>query len=134
MKKNEERNVTEMHTRVEGEMKLNPCRCGSDKVWYSKKETENGERWEVICDDCGHVFGADCKTQEAVRDLWNENTKPTFKEIRLMSGMNQKQFSNYFNIPYRTIQGWELGERKCPDYLIDLMKYKIDNERLKAGE
>ena len=29
------------------------------------------------------------------------------------SGMNWKQFSEYYEIQYRTIQDWEHGKRKC---------------------
>lgn len=53
----------------------------------------------------------------------------TFKELRQASGMNQTQFSKYFEIPYRTIQDWEHGKRKCPEYLLKLMQYKIENEQ-----
>ena len=52
----------------------------------------------------------------------------TFKEIREASGMERKQFCEYFGIPYRTIQNWELGERDCPAYLLDLMEYKLRKE------
>jgi DNA-binding transcriptional regulator YiaG len=51
-----------------------------------------------------------------------------FKELRQQSGMNIKQFSEYFNIPYKTVQKWNSGERSCHDYLIDLMHYKLKNE------
>ena len=54
----------------------------------------------------------------------------TFKELRELSGMNMTQFANYFNIPYRTIQDWEYEKRKCNDYVIDLMKYKLENEKI----
>lgn len=43
--------------------------------------------------------------------------------------MNMKQFSEYFNIPYRTVQNWKIGDRKCPPYLVDLMQYKIEKEK-----
>lgn len=49
-----------------------------------------------------------------------------FKELRKQSGMNLTQFSKYFNIPYRTIQNWERGERQCPEYLLELMEYKLN--------
>lgn len=51
-----------------------------------------------------------------------------FKELREGSGMNKKQFAEYFEIPYRTIQDWELGNRECKDYIIALMEYKLINE------
>ena len=52
------------------------------------------------------------------------------KQIREASGMTRTQFAEYFGIPYRTLQNWELGERDCPAYLIDLIKYKLTKEGL----
>lgn len=52
----------------------------------------------------------------------------TIKELREKTGMTRPQFSEYFSIPYRTIQDWELGNRSCPDYLIKLIEYKLKNE------
>lgn len=52
----------------------------------------------------------------------------TFKELREASGMSRQQFTDYFGIPYRTIQSWELGDRQCPQYLLDLMEYKLKHE------
>jgi DNA-binding transcriptional regulator YiaG len=55
-----------------------------------------------------------------------------FKELRQQSGMNLKQFSEYFEIPYRTAQNWDSEVRHCPEYLLKLMQYKLQNE--KKGE
>lgn len=44
--------------------------------------------------------------------------------------MTRPQFAEYFGIPYRTLQDWELGNRKCPTYLLDLMHYKLQHEGL----
>lgn len=49
----------------------------------------------------------------------------TFKELRERSGMTRQEFMEYFGIPYRTIQSWELGDRKCPQYVLNLMEYKL---------
>lgn len=57
----------------------------------------------------------------------------TFKEIRELSGMNMSQFSKHFNIPYRTIQDWEAGKRNCPVYVLELLKYRIENEQKKEA-
>lgn len=56
------------------------------------------------------------------------------KEVRERSGMSRSAFAEYFGISYRTIQNWELGEgssngRKCPKYLLELMKYKLEHDR-----
>lgn len=59
----------------------------------------------------------------------------TIKELREASGMTQKAFSEYFNIPKRTIEDWDAEKRKCPPYLVELMAYKLQNENImKAGE
>lgn len=54
----------------------------------------------------------------------------TFKELREQSGMTRNQFVEYFGIPYRTIQDWELGNRNCPEYLLELLEYKLRHEGL----
>ena len=51
-------------------------------------------------------------------------------ELRKQAGMNRKQFAEYFGIPYRTMQDWELGNRQMPDYLLRLMAYKIGMENI----
>jgi putative transcriptional regulator len=52
------------------------------------------------------------------------------KELRASTGMTQKTFSEYFNIPVRTIQDWEGKRRTPPDYVTELIKYKIYKEEL----
>ncbi len=51
-----------------------------------------------------------------------------FRELRKESKMTQKQFSEYFGIPKRTVESWDMGERSCPEYLIDLLEYKLIKE------
>lgn len=53
------------------------------------------------------------------------------KELRSQLRMTQKEFAEYFNIPQRTIENWESGKRNPPDYVTELIKYKIDKERLR---
>lgn len=57
----------------------------------------------------------------------NENTQ-SFSELRQKTRMTRREICDYFGIPYRTIQDWELGNRKCPDYLLRLMEYKLNHE------
>lgn len=52
-----------------------------------------------------------------------------FKSLRESSGMSMKRFSEYFEIPYRTVQNWDAGINKCPDYLLNLMEYKLNHEK-----
>ena len=54
----------------------------------------------------------------------------TVRKLREASGMSMKRFSEYFGIPYRTVQNWEAGVNKCPEYLLHLMEYKLKHEGL----
>lgn len=53
----------------------------------------------------------------------------TFKELRKASGMTQREFAKYFNIPRRSIENWEADSEKCKPYLLDLMEYKLRKEK-----
>ena len=52
------------------------------------------------------------------------------KKLRESTGMNRKEFCEYFEIPYMTETDWELGNRRVPEYLLRLMAYKIEIEKL----
>ena len=56
-----------------------------------------------------------------------ENTN-AFRELRQASGMSQRKFADYFGIPKRTIENWDSGDRSCPTYTLELMRYKLVNE------
>ena len=51
-------------------------------------------------------------------------------ELRQSTGMNRREFCEYFEIPYRTMTDWELGSRTMPEYLLRLMEYKVKMEKL----
>lgn len=53
----------------------------------------------------------------------------TIKDLRIASGMTQKTFSQYFGISKRSVESWEGGQRECPPYLFDLMRYKLVKEK-----
>lgn len=52
------------------------------------------------------------------------------RKLRESTGMNRKEFCEYFEIPYMTVTDWELGNRRVPQYLLRLMAYKIKIEKL----
>ena len=52
------------------------------------------------------------------------------KELRESTGMNRKEFCQYFQIPYRTVTDWELDNRHAPEYVLRLLEYYIRNEGL----
>lgn len=44
------------------------------------------------------------------------------------SGLSISEFSGTLGIPLRTVQDWIYGKRQCPQYVIDLMAYKLEHE------
>lgn len=57
------------------------------------------------------------------------------KELRESTGMNRREFCDYFHIPYRTVTEWERDNRHAPEYVLRLLEYYIRSEKLmKKGE
>lgn len=50
------------------------------------------------------------------------------KRLREISDMNRTEFSVYMGIPRRTLEDWEGGRRKAPDYVLRLLTYRIKME------
>lgn len=53
----------------------------------------------------------------------------TIKEIRASTGLSQSKFCEVLNIPLRTLQKWEIGERSCPEYVIELIAYRVQHDQ-----
>lgn len=63
------------------------------------------------------------KSNKAERDV-----KADIKAIRAKSGLSQAAFAEKYNIPKRTIEGWEAGERECPVYVVELLKRAVEED------
>ena len=53
----------------------------------------------------------------------------TYKEMRQLSGMTQQKFADFFCIPKRTVQNWDLEQSPCKQYLIDLLAYRLQHDK-----
>lgn len=49
-------------------------------------------------------------------------THRSVKEIAAAAGMSQRKLAERFGIPYRTMENWCEGRRKCPDYVKMMMQ------------
>ncbi len=58
----------------------------------------------------------------------------TVLEIRKKLNITQKEFGNLFGIPLRTIQNWEYGNRKVPDYIVNMMEEILVSRGLLSKE
>jgi DNA-binding transcriptional regulator YiaG len=52
------------------------------------------------------------------------------RNLRDEMGMNRREFCDYYAIPYRTVVDWEAGKRKMPEYVLRLMEYNAQMEKL----
>lgn len=51
-------------------------------------------------------------------------------EIRMKSGLSQKKFAEKYEIPFRTFQDWELGNRIPPTYVVEMLAKVADLENV----
>lgn len=42
--------------------------------------------------------------------------------------MSRSEFCGLLNIPKRTLEKWELGERTCPEYVVGLIAYRVQHD------
>ena len=56
--------------------------------------------------------------------------KKELERIKEESGLSWRKFAESFGIPYRTVQDWHLGNRPMPEYILRLMVYKVETEKL----
>lgn len=49
----------------------------------------------------------------------------TIREARISANLTQRQLSDLFNIPIRTIECWESGSRRPPAYVETLLVEKL---------
>lgn len=58
------------------------------------------------------------------------------RQARIQHGLTQQQLSDLTGIPFRTIQNWEGGQRKCPEYVekmvLDLLDQKFNQPDYKT--
>ena len=54
----------------------------------------------------------------------------TIKEIMEYSGLSQAKFSEKYGIPKRSLENWESGSRKCPDYVISLLERAVKSDMI----
>lgn len=57
-----------------------------------------------------------------------ENTYSKIKDLRKDINFTQKEFAEYFGVKLRTIENWESERGSAPEYIINLMEYKLKNE------
>lgn len=62
------------------------------------------------------------------QDWARDHDETNVRSIRATTAMSQAKFAAYLDIPKRTIENWEAGLRKCPDYVLSLIRYRIEHD------
>ena len=52
------------------------------------------------------------------------------RKIREQTGLSRKDLSIHIGIPLRTIEDWESGRRRPPEYIPRLIKYQLLYEEI----
>ena len=52
------------------------------------------------------------------------------RRLREQTGMTRKDFSIHIGISLRTIEDWEAGRRRPPEYIPHLIEYQLKYEEL----
>lgn len=86
-------------------------------IWTSKGIIQN------ICDF------SDISREQAVLALSDLTLR--VRLARMSTLLSQRAFAKELNIPYRSIENWESGQRVPPEYVVELIEYKLENERQK---
>ena len=55
--------------------------------------------------------------------------KDTLKQLRQTTNMSQAKFATKFHIPISTYEQWEMGIRKPPVYIIEMIATILTYER-----
>lgn len=51
------------------------------------------------------------------------------KALRESTGLTQRAFAEMLGIPKRSIENWESGVSKPPDYLVRLIRFFLDHQK-----
>lgn len=80
----------------------------------------------------GKTFRKDYVLKEMKNEL--ESQISELKKLRDKTGLSRKSFAESLGIPLRTVEDWEAGCRKMPEYLLRLISYKVRIEQLHSDK
>lgn len=62
-----------------------------------------------------------------------EIKKERMRSLRRLTGLSRIKFCAKYHIPYQTVTEWELGRREMPDYVLELLEYRVKMEQILDG-
>lgn len=49
-----------------------------------------------------------------------------YRALRKKTGLSMQKFGDKYGIPFRTVQDWERDMRTPPEYVYELLKFKVE--------
>ena len=89
------------------------------------------EKWDEVNGNIQaptQIVGAERDTNVMPMVTGDISQGERFTQLRESTGMNRKEFAEYLDIPYRTMQDWERDVRTMPAYVFSLIEYKVRTE------
>jgi putative transcriptional regulator len=65
------------------------------------------------------------KTKGSMEDDLKQKENMSTMEMREHLKISRAEFSRRYNIPVRTLENWESGKSKCPDYVRQLLERAV---------
>lgn len=59
---------------------------------------------------------------------FHEKIENDITRIRELTNLSQPQFCEKYHIPLPTLRKWEQGKREPPDYLVELLEFKVKKD------
>lgn len=97
-------------------------------------EERKGTTIEKWSDVSGPVETPDHFMGDVSKDESGRTIGERFRDLRESVGMNRRDFAEYLDIPYRTMQDWERNVSTMPTYVYALVEYKVQHEFGLAAE
>lgn len=89
--------------------------------------------WNVYTDgeDFIRIYKADVNefNPQYATELFNGIKEMTVKEMREYLGLNKTQFAKKYDIPPRTLDAWESGERNPAPYVLKLLERAVKEDK-----
>ena len=97
-------------------------------IWSEMSEEELNAYYQSLRkrEKCG---GAISGAVESVKSTAAES----ICNLRSLTGLSQQAFSDKYEIPKRTIEDWERGRRKPPEYVVKLLERVVKGDIEKEG-
>lgn len=92
------------------------ARCVKELKKYSDREA-------YISDICSYPMWETTQDEKVtdVSRIWDAAHR-NVKDISELAGISQRKMAERFGIPYRTMENWSEGKRKCPVYVLLMMQ------------